>query len=315
MRTALPGQCLGESCGPKGIGSSCKQDAECDSKHCADGVCCSTACGGACQSCDMVGSVGTCMPTPAGQPHRLCPKQDPTTCGTTGMCDGQGGCPRYPVNTACGAAVCVDGTSGKSTQTCDGLGTCLHRQDLQLRKLRLRARRLHQLLFQQRRLRAGHNCTIPTGSTVGTCGLKVPGQSCTADADCMSAHCADGVCCATTCTGPVAAARSRLAGDLHADRRRGGGSACGLQGPDGRDVLDGRQVRWPDGLPKVCGGHGLRARELLGEQLHAALDLQRLRHLHAARRHQLQPVPVQRHLRLLCACSMTSSACRPTPAE
>ena len=47
----------------------------------------------------------------------------------------------------------------------------------------------------------GHSCTIPTGSTVGTCGQKVDGQSCTADTDCVNANCADGVCCATTCSG------------------------------------------------------------------------------------------------------------------
>ena len=196
-----PVKCLGGSCGPKGIGASCGADAECDSKHCADGVCCSTACGGACQSCDMVGLVGTCTPTPAGQPHPRCLKQDPTTCGMTGMCDGQGGCPLYPVNTACGAAVCVDGTSGKSTQTCDGLGTCLAAKTFSCGNFACARGACTESCSSQADCAPGHTCTIPTGSSVGTCGLKVPGQSCTADADCVSAHCADGVCCATTCTG------------------------------------------------------------------------------------------------------------------
>ncbi len=196
-----PVKCLGGSCGPKGPGVSCKADAECDSKHCADGVCCNTACGGACQSCDQVGSPGVCTPTPAGQSHPLCPKQDPTTCGTTGMCDGQGGCPRYPVNTACGAAVCVDATSGKSTQTCDGLGTCLTAKTFSCGNFACANGACTEYCSSPADCAPGHSCTVPTGGTIGTCGKKVDGQTCTADADCVNGHCADGVCCATTCTG------------------------------------------------------------------------------------------------------------------
>ena len=291
-----PVKCLGGSCGPKALGAHCGGDSECDSKHCADGVCCNTACGGACQSCNQVASPGTCTPTPAGQPHPLCPKQDPTTCGTTGMCDGQGGCPRYPVNTACGQAVCTDAISGKSTQTCDGLGTCLPAKTFTCGNFACAGGACTEYCASQADCAPGHTCTVATGGTVGTCGKKVDGQTCTADADCVNGHCADGVCCCHHLHGRLSQLRRpRLARDLHLDRRGRGRSARRLQGPDGGDVLDGRQVRRRGRLPEVPDGNRLRARELLGEQLHGAVDVQQLRDVYQAERHHLRPVSVQRH--------------------
>jgi len=66
------------------IGSACDVPQQCASAHCADGVCCDTACDGACTSCAIVGDEGTCGPHPAAS--------DPENeCGF-GSCDGAGSC-------------------------------------------------------------------------------------------------------------------------------------------------------------------------------------------------------------------------------
>jgi hypothetical protein len=52
------------TCEPKKAnGTACGTNAECTSAFCVDGVCCNTACGAACQACNVAGSVGTCTAT------------------------------------------------------------------------------------------------------------------------------------------------------------------------------------------------------------------------------------------------------------
>ncbi|MFO0679413.1 MAG: MYXO-CTERM sorting domain-containing protein [Polyangiaceae bacterium] len=88
-----PPTCSGtSSCGPTGTckandGRACSEDAECLSGHCADGVCCDTACQGSCDACDLAGSVGVCSVVPAGRPGT--PDCFPATCdGTRPNCPG-----------------------------------------------------------------------------------------------------------------------------------------------------------------------------------------------------------------------------------
>jgi hypothetical protein len=47
----------------------------------------------------------------------------------------------------------------------------------------------------------GSNCAAGSTCTAGSCGLKPDGAICTVDAECTHAHCADGVCCNSACTG------------------------------------------------------------------------------------------------------------------
>jgi hypothetical protein len=47
-------------------GSSCKQSVECSSGFCVDGVCCSTACVGLCESCAIPGMQGACTASAVG---------------------------------------------------------------------------------------------------------------------------------------------------------------------------------------------------------------------------------------------------------
>jgi hypothetical protein len=79
------------------LGDPCANNAGCVSSQCTDGVCCDIACVGACQSCNLPGSVGACASVPAGQ-------KDPQSCDTaTEACDGAGMC-----KTAAGASCVFD---------------------------------------------------------------------------------------------------------------------------------------------------------------------------------------------------------------
>ena len=71
------------TCTPGPNGTPCGSVLECETTNCADGVCCDTSCNGLCKSCDVPGSVGTCVSIPAGQdPDNEC----------AGTCNGAGAC-------------------------------------------------------------------------------------------------------------------------------------------------------------------------------------------------------------------------------
>ena len=80
----------------------CASDAECPTGHCADLYCCSTACTGTCQACDLPGAEGTCLPLPAGS-------EPPGECAPGSACDGTGTC---LLNDGGGCAADADCLSG-----------------------------------------------------------------------------------------------------------------------------------------------------------------------------------------------------------
>src|SRR5262249_21872911 len=58
--------CAAGSCtAKKANGVACTGANQCTSGNCVDGVCCNSACGGACDACNLAGSVGTCALSPA----------------------------------------------------------------------------------------------------------------------------------------------------------------------------------------------------------------------------------------------------------
>ncbi|MHB8873286.1 MAG: hypothetical protein ACYC8T_06335, partial [Myxococcaceae bacterium] len=65
--------CSGAVCvARKPLGEGCARAEECDSRLCIEGVCCSSACGGACDTCAGA-SVGLCAPIgPGGTPSTAC---------------------------------------------------------------------------------------------------------------------------------------------------------------------------------------------------------------------------------------------------
>jgi hypothetical protein len=96
------------------LGHACDRNAQCLSGTCSDGVCCNINCD-QCGSCNLVGSVGTCMPVPAGtDPNGDCiySASDPSgKCG--GTCDGHARCVFPAAGSTCGLC-----------STCDGAGKC-----------------------------------------------------------------------------------------------------------------------------------------------------------------------------------------------
>jgi ELWxxDGT repeat protein len=56
----------GGSCASCELGAACEGAGDCESDYCIGGLCCNSACEGACEACDNVGSEGQCSPVPEG---------------------------------------------------------------------------------------------------------------------------------------------------------------------------------------------------------------------------------------------------------
>ena len=152
---AATGSCDGKGSCLLALGQKCTKGKQCSSDECADGYCCDTACGKACQSCDQAGKLGSCTAHPAKtDPENDCIGKDAKCggacdatgvcdfpgvgqgCGTCKACDGTGSCARTPPDdSACGVIDCdkldtkckdfVDLTTGR----CDSLGACKKAND------------------------------------------------------------------------------------------------------------------------------------------------------------------------------------------
>jgi len=102
-------------------GPVCDDEDDCDGEPCVDGFCCDGPCDGVCEYCGFEGVAGTCTPVPAGEdPRDDCPAQPAETCGTTGWCDGAGGCEFFGPET-----LCDDGEVCTVDDACDGQGNCV----------------------------------------------------------------------------------------------------------------------------------------------------------------------------------------------
>lgn len=101
-------------------GEPCISDCQCATGNCSSGVCCSSACDGACEACD---ATGTCSKVPAGSdPGEDCADDGAASCGQDGQCDGEGACRLYQAGTSCGENGCEGPTLVSST--CNGAGEC-----------------------------------------------------------------------------------------------------------------------------------------------------------------------------------------------
>ena len=194
--------CAVRSCGMKLNGFECTIDSDCASGYCSDGTCCNVACNGACLSCNQTGSVGRCRFVPAGLPDPTCPAQSPSTCGTTGLCDGSGACALYPETTPCGATSCSGSTLLNTARACDGKGSCQAAQLVDCSPYRCTTGACSGACSSDADCATGHACVL-TGApgVTGNCGKKKNGQSCGDATECESAECVDGVCCESSCQG------------------------------------------------------------------------------------------------------------------
>jgi hypothetical protein len=217
----------------KEAGEACAAGADCLSGNCADGVCCNTACDGACDACSRAAGAmkdGACVPVAAGSPGSpacgalACTGQGPacTTCSADGDCPAgrycapDGSClPRKAGGDACdiaagadckvaGCRVCADAACASNPTAplvCTAAGRC--------------------------------GCAAPTTSCAGDTTLatasgdvvdctpyKCEGAACRMTCV-VSAHCADGYVCHPDTGRCVSATGSPPGRD---------GCGCGLRG-------------------------------------------------------------------------------------
>ncbi len=177
----------------------CGTATDCQSGNCIDGVCCNTPCTGDCDVCALAGSVGTCTKAPTDSDPRGACGARPGTGACKARCGSAGLCVYPAMTTACGPGSCVGGGTPSLLQqpaVCDGQGTCTARPVVDCAPY----------------LCNGNACpsgcvdsTVCSGSNLcanATCGQhRALAAKCSLDADCDSQHCADGVCCASACTG------------------------------------------------------------------------------------------------------------------
>jgi hypothetical protein len=179
------------------IGGDCASNAECATGFCVDGVCCNAACRGACLSCVLPGAVGTCLPVPAGRrdPRATCTDQGVASCGQNGTCDGVGGCALYAAGSECAQSFCT-GNVSTPPATCDGAGVCVTGPSLVCTPYSCVNGACYADCVSPAECVVGASCVDSicrgTGSLDGLCS---------ANAECLTGVCAQGVCCASQCDG------------------------------------------------------------------------------------------------------------------
>ena len=186
---------------PRPVGAGCNGSASCLSGFCVDGICCTSACVGGCNTCVAPGAVGTCVARAAGARPRQamnCPPDVPASCGSDGTCDGAGACRLYLGNT-CAPGICANGVV-TGAFLCNGLGVCQPGPTIICAPYGCDPVTNYCLSQCQddSQCFGGQHCQ--GGSCRGD-GLSGAGQ-CKAGSDCISGHCIDGVCCDTACSGP-----------------------------------------------------------------------------------------------------------------
>ncbi len=165
-------------------GKSCSWGGECASGFCASGVCCNTACGGACERCDVAGKVGVCGAANAGTECGAAASCTGSTLSARGRCDGTATTCTPPAPTGCaGGLLCADATSCLTKCTKDAdctTGGCDVTTGLCL---------------------VGSSDAGPAVAPVPEGSPKILGSAtrCTSASECTTGFCVDGVCCDSEC--------------------------------------------------------------------------------------------------------------------
>lgn len=187
---------------PLANGTACGNAGVCASKVCRSGVCCATACNGACQACSAATKQsgtgdGTCGPAKSGtDPGNFCTDQGAMTCGTNGSCNASGACGFYPTGTACAATTCSSGVQVGTT--CNGSGLCNVNTPVACTPYVCSGNACAGTCAGDTGCIAAAWCQVSDG----TCQPDQPdGSACTAGSQCTSGACVDGVCCDQPCGG------------------------------------------------------------------------------------------------------------------
>lgn len=242
-------------------GSQCSATSECQAtltcvkeyQYDSYGVCCDTACSGACSSCQAAHKQsgtgdGICggRKTSEYVGDVACPYTDQATCGTVGgVCDGNGACAKWSNSTVCGNGSCADGDTQNNQRLCDGNGTC----QLQTTTDCTTGYQCNFGQCQPQCYNQTDYCTTnyycqDFKSPFYTCNPKKGnGTACTVSYECTTGNCIDGVCCDKACNGLCEACTKALTG-----------------GTDGtcKSIAAGSdpQFECPDNGASVCGTNG-----------------------------------------------------------
>jgi hypothetical protein len=176
------------------VGAACTTSAQCGSRSCVDGVCCSSACGSVCMACAkaITGQAdGQCAPVKAGtDPRADCAADAPTRCRYDGTCDGAGACRLHVAGTLCGPPSCAAGVYSAPGR-CSGAGVCNPGtpQPCQLFACTL-DRGCASRCQSEADCAEGAYC-----ATGGDCiARKHNGESCAEDRECEKGACSEGRC-------------------------------------------------------------------------------------------------------------------------
>jgi hypothetical protein len=245
---------------PKGgTGAACDDGSVCADGHCVDGVCCESACDGACEACSTLakgaGDDGECEPVAAGiDPDDDCSEQAPETCGRTGACDGGGECQLRAAGVSCGASVC-DVSTAKG-QLCDGEGACIASEaGVDCAPYACSEGACQNPCSAPSDCLAGYVCVS------GTCQLPgSTGAPCSDGIECGTGSCVDGVCCDGACSGTCLACSAEKKG-------QGADGECGpivaAEDPDGECAAEDESTCGQNGQ---CNGAGACARWAAGTE-------------------------------------------------
>lgn len=205
-----------------GNGTICTGTNQCTSGFCADGVCCTSACGGFCQACTAAkkgsGSDGSCGNIVSIDPDNECPNNE---C-VTGVCGG-GLCTNSAFNTSCGDALsCASGTQ-TNQDTCNGTGTCTDKGTTSCNGYQCSGATCATTCASDAGCLGTHYCDGATSKCILRCfqdtdcsqfptsqwcdtsinhcvAKSATGAACSAGNQCQNGQCFDNVCCANSCS-------------------------------------------------------------------------------------------------------------------
>ena len=200
VQATVGGVSVGRCSGKLGNGQKCAAATDCESSQCVDGVCCESACTGACRSCALPGSPGQCknVAASAADPHRTCKDAGVASCGTDGLCDGTGACEKYKVDTECGPETCANGVFTDNPK-CNAAGQCVAPPSRTCSPFVCSGTACLGACTKDT------DCQAPNTCIAGSCGKKPAGASCGAGSECQSTFCAQGICCNSACKGACTA--------------------------------------------------------------------------------------------------------------
>ncbi|HTA18852.1 MAG TPA: hypothetical protein VK989_06145, partial [Polyangia bacterium] len=187
---ALDARCHDDVCLAQG--DQCSNSSQCGSGACVEGVCCESACASKCYSCvhlETGKADGMCAPVRSGTLHgNDCTATPKSGCGTTGTCNGQGDCLKWPAMTECQAAFCsADGQMATRASTCNGAGSCVGGgfQSCLTYACDTSKAACDTTCTTTNDCSQGYYCDMSTS----TCGKKPDGIVCAGGVECQSGNC------------------------------------------------------------------------------------------------------------------------------